>query len=367
MSNIFAGLKVIDLTRVFSGPFATRHLADYGAEVIKIEPLTGDDSRNFEPLIGEWSGYFEVLNRNKSSMRLDLKNEKQLKTFYELCRTADVVVENYSPAVKKRLKISYHDLKAANPKLIYASLIGISNRIDRKYYDVIAQAESGLASLSGTSADMKIATSVTDAFAGMKLAFAIVSALYARATNQKGCQITVSMLGSTFDLLEQNLIQASLTRQNPPKIGNMDNAIAPFGIFSTKDSSVALAIGNDRQWQQFCEFFSHDNEHLKKSIFQHNSDRILHISELEKAINTIFCQFTTKEVIEKLHAINVPCGQCNKMLDVLGDRQNFDEGLLQTIHHPKVGSFVVANGGISFSRYFQKKYRYAPQLAERAQ
>jgi CoA:oxalate CoA-transferase len=150
MAPIFKGIRILDLTKVFSGPFATRQFADFGAEVIKIENRdTPDDSRGFPPLKGNWSGYFEILNRNKKGISLNLKQTQDLQKFYKLCESADCIVENLTPRTKYNLKIDYEIIKQINPKIIYASLSGLGQNSNRKYYDVIAQAESGLMSLTG--------------------------------------------------------------------------------------------------------------------------------------------------------------------------------------------------------------------------
>lgn len=362
--NLFSSIKILDLTRVFSGPFATRHFSDFGAEVIKIEPPQGDDSRRFPPLINNWSGYFEILNRNKKSLVLDLKNPDDLNKFYKLCEKCDVVVENFSPDTKKRLKIDYATIKKINTKIIYASVSGISDNVNRKYYDVIAQAESGFISLNGEKEDMKVATSIIDAFSGMKLAFAISSALYGREINGVGCKLNVSMKGAAFDLLEQNLIEASVTKHNPEKVGNMDNAIAPFGIFKTKNSALAIAIGNDSQWSIFSRFLKKHNSAFNEKLFTNNHLRIKNIKKLKNEIEKILKKYLTTDILKILNGLNIPCGQVNKMLDVIADQENYEEKLLQKISHPVAGNIIVPNGGVLFSNYHQQKYKNSPTLNE---
>ncbi|MFA6424156.1 MAG: GNAT family N-acetyltransferase [Candidatus Magasanikbacteria bacterium] len=360
--NLFSGIKILDLTRVFSGPFATRHFSDFGAEVIKIEPSQGDDSRKFPPHIGNWSGYFEILNRNKKSIILDLKNDKDLEKFYKLCKNCDVVVENFSPDVAKRLKIDYQTIAKINSNVIYASISGVSENIVKKYYDVIAQAESGLISLNGECEDMKNATSVVDAFSGMKLAFAISSALYGREKTKRGCKINVSMKGTAFDLLEQNLINTSVTNINPKKVGNMDSAIAPFGVFKTKNGAVVVAIGNNDQWERFEAFLL---KHGPKRIFKHFATNILrlkNIQNLKTEIEQVFSLYLSKNIIKILEEKNIPCGQVKTMRDVINDEENYEENLLEKIKHPIVGDIVVPTGGIFFSKFKKEKYRIAPAL-----
>ncbi len=360
--NIFSGVKIIDLTRVFSGPFATLHFAEYGAEVIKIEPLYGDDSRYFPPMMGNWSGYFEILNHNKKSLFLDLKNKNDLNKLYSLSKDADVLVENFSANVKKRLKINYEHIIKTNPKIIYASINGISDDIDRKYYDAIAQAESGLISLNGEDDDMKISTSIVDAFSGMKLAFAISTALYYREKTGKGQKLSVSMKGSAFDLLEQNLISSFVTGRNPEKVGNMDNAIAPFGLFKTNDGQIMLAIGNNSIWDSFSTFLCKENPNFKKELFLTNSLRLSSIKLLKNQIELAFNKYSTEEILKMLHDLNVPCGKVNKMSDVLEDQENFNQKLLLKVRHSKAGEIVVSTGGIKYSLFDPENYKESPQL-----
>ncbi len=358
--NLFSSLKILDLTQVFSGPFATRHFADFGAEVIKIESPSGDDSRNFPPLVNNWSGYFEILNKNKKSLILDLKNKKFLDIFYDLCKTCDVIVENFSYSVTNKLKIDYSTIKKINPRIIYASITGVSSRIDKKYYDVIAQADSGLISLNGDKEDMKISTSIIDAFSGMKLAYAISSALYAREKNNFGCQISVSMKGVAFDLLEQNLITTSLTNKNPKKVGNMDSAIAPFGVFKTKDAYITITIGNNKQWIVFQNFLFEKNKDFPVNLFMSNSKRLKNIKRLQKEIENILSNYSVIYIEKELTKIKIPCTRVKKMSDVLLDQENFSEKLLKKVKHPIVGNIVLSTGGIFFSKYKMKKYTIAP-------
>jgi CoA:oxalate CoA-transferase len=360
--NIFSGVRIIDLTRVFSGPFATRHFADFGAEVIKIEPVSGDDSRRFPPLIGNWSGYFEVLNRNKRSLFLDLKDENDLQTLYNLCANADVFVENFSPSVSQKLQIDYQTIKKIKKEIIYASICGVSEHLDRKYYDVIAQAESGLISLNGEKVDMKNATSIVDAFSGMKLAYAVSSALYYKEKTGKGQRIVVSMKGSAFDLLEQNLIETSITKKNPIKVGNMDNAIAPFGIFNAKDGSIVLAIGNESLWNTFTSFLLHYNSSYSNKLFRTNKERLENIDSLKLEIEKVFTLFPKENLIRELTKLGIPCGEVKTMRDVLEDKENYDEDLLYGYSVKGVGNVVSPVGGIVFSEGKFLKSKKAPVI-----
>lgn len=362
--NLFSGVKIIDLTQVFSGPFATRHFSDFGAEVLKVEPPNGDASRNFPPLIDNWSGYFEVLNRNKNSLVLNLKDKIDLEIFYNLCKNADVVVENFTPDVKRRLKIDYEIIKQFNPKIIYASVSGISPNINKKYYDVIAQGESGLMSLNGVNEDMKVATSIVDAFSGMKLAFGISSALYKREVTGKGLELFVSMKGAAFDLLEQNLIQASIEKKNPEKVGNMDNAIAPFGIFKAKDGSIVLAIGSDLQWVTFSKFLLREDPSFNIELFKTNVLRLENLNKLQESIENIFAKYNSKDILDILANLSIPSSAVKSMLDVIDDEENYSEKLIEKVKDDEVGEFVTSTGGIFFSGFEKEEYKRSPKLDE---
>jgi len=351
--GIFTGIKIIDLTRVFSGPLATRHFADLGAEVIKIEPPGGDDSRQFPPVIKNWSGYYEVLNRGKKSLTLNLKNPLDLQKLYDLSRDAHVFVENYAPGTTTRLKIDYPTISELNPKIIYASISGVSQNITQKYYDLIAQAQSGLISLNGRNEDMKNATSIVDAYSGVKLAFAISSGLYHQKNTSLGCQIDVSMKGSAFDLLEQNLIAASISGQNPSKVGNQDNAIAPFGIYPTADKNIALAIGSQSQWLEFAKYLRQISPKINLAKFSTNQKRLENLSLLYKTISKIFTKYTSIKIVSDLANLGIPASPIYTMTNVLSDSQNYSEGLLQKINHPVAGSIVVPSGGIKITPQVQ--------------
>jgi CoA:oxalate CoA-transferase len=358
--NLFTSIKILDLSRVFSGPFATRHFADFGAEVIKIEQPHGDDSEHYPPTKDNWSGYYELLNRNKKKLVLDLKNKADLCRFYDLCQSCDVVVENYSPRVVNDLKIDYATLRKVQPKVIYASIRGISDTINRKYYDAIAQAESGLMSLNGIEDDMKNATSIIDAFTGMKLAYAISTALFHRERTGVGSRVVVSMRGSAFDMLEQNLIASSISKSNPAKVGNMDNAIAPFGVFRAHDSNIVLAIGNNAQWTTFVTFLQEKNPSFDEHLFKNNSLRLRNLAMLKKEIEHVFMRCPADEIVSTLARLAIPCAKTHTMQDVLACSENFDNYLLERVRHSAAGEIVVPTGGIFFSGNTKEPYKEAP-------
>ncbi len=364
-TGIFSGVNVLDLTKILSGPLATRYLADYGATVIKIEhPNSPDDSRSFPPLKNNWSEYFEMLNRNKESISLNLKNTKHRNLFYKLCKNADVVVENLTPDVKTKLKIDYPIIRNLNKKIIYASLSGLDQKNTRKYYDVIAQAESGLLSLSGTKKNpVKIAPAVTDAFAGVNLAFAIASALYHRQRTNEGLQIIVSMLTTSVQLLEHNLIDYSINGKNPERPENQDNAVAPFGVFKTLDGYLAIACGNDTTWNSFAKFLSQYYA-IDLTKFTTNSLRLENKKLLTEIIEVVFSKFKTKRLVVKMNKIQIPYGNVNEMSDIANDDWFFKHEALIKIDHDKLGKCIIPGYPIQFNKPHTKKLIPAPGLGK---
>lgn len=358
MFDIFSGIIILDLTKVFSGPFATRILADYGATVIKIEnPDSPDPARNFPPIIDKWSGYFELLNRNKESITLNLKNETDIIKFYKLVETADIVVENMTPSVKRKLNIDYKKLKKINKKIIYASLSGIDQKTDRKYFDVIAQAESGMMSITGINQPTKIGPAIVDAFSGQSLAFAISSALYKREKTKVGMYLSVSMLASALNLVEQNLIETSVTGKNPTLPGNQDQAIAPFGVYKTFDDPIVIAIGSEELWVEFKKIF--DQKKLNQKIYFDNNMRIKNQDKLTKDIESIFRNYKSRKLIDLFRKHNIPSSKVNTMKDILDDPWFFSSGALY-----KSKKFVTTGQSIFDDSNKILSCKKAPRLGE---
>ena len=355
MYTIFKGVKVLDLTKVLSGPLATRYLADYGAEVIKIESKSHPDpARKFPPLKTNWSGYFEVFNRNKQSLEPDMSTKKGLNAFYSLVKEADVVVENMRPSAKFKLKVDYETLRQIQPTLIYASLAGIDQKTDKKYFDVIAQAESGMMSLTGIDEPTKIGPAVVDAYAGLTLAFGIASALFKRERTGKGSSISVSMLASAINLLEHNLIESSITKQNPVLPGNHDNAIAPFGIYKTKDGRVVIAIGTDTQWEAFANYYN-----LQSKKYRTNAMRLSAGDDLTFLIEQVFANASTKMIINNLHKLHIPCAKVQTMQDVLNNKWMYESGALS-----RNKSFTTTGYSLHFENEAKKATIKAPALGQ---
>ena len=239
-------------------------LADYGADVIKIEPVAGEQSRHWGPIdekTGE-SGFYGFVNRNKKGVTLNLKSEKGLQMFYDLVKDADVLVENYKGGVTKKLKIDYETVRKINPNIIYASGSGFGQYgpiTHRPCYDIVAQAMGGMVNLTGfkVTDPVKVGPSIADHVAGIYLMVGIGMALYHREKTGEGQQIDVAMFDVIFSLLENAIVNYTMDGEISQRNGNVDPSIAPFDIYKCKDGFVALGVGNDRLFSKFAETIGH--------------------------------------------------------------------------------------------------------------
>ncbi len=355
MTNIFSKIKILDCTRVFSWPFATRYFADYWAEVIKVETLNSyDEARNFP----RW--YFEILNRWKKSINLNLKDKNDLEKFYELIKDVDIFVENFTPNIKKKLKIDYETLSKINLKLIYWSLNWYGENTDKKAYDAIIQAESWFSSLSWESSPMKNATSIIDAFSWLSLALAISSLLYKREKTGKWEYVNIPMIACSLQLLEQNLTETSISWKNPEPIWNYDSAIFPFWFFKTRDWFISIAIWNDKLWNNFTEIIVIE----LKWKYLTNSDRLKNKNKLLKIIENEFSKFSTSELSCKLDKIWIPNSRINSMKEVLENKVFMKEKYLKKVKDPNLWEYVVPYEFTKYKTFEIEKIRKSPKIGE---
>ena len=264
------GIRVLDLTRVMTGPYCTMMLGDMGADIVKVEiPGKGDDTRPWGPPFlggddqydasGE-SAYYLSINRNKRSITVNMKDERGRRIVERLAATADVVVENFAPGVAARLGVGYEAIKAIRPDVVYCSISGFGQDgpgFDRTAYDIIVQGMSGMMSITGPEGGMptKMGVPIADMTAGMFAAFAVVNALLHRERTGEGQYIDNSMLGSQVALLVYYAVGYFATGQAATRQGNRHQTVVPYDTFQTADGYVNLAIGNDRLWGRFCEAF----------------------------------------------------------------------------------------------------------------
>ncbi len=353
MTQPLTGIRVLDLTRVMTGPYCTMMLGDMGADVVKIEqPGKGDDTRPWGPpflggtdtgdTTGE-SAYYLSINRNKRSITVNLKEERGLAIVRRLAAESDVVVENFAPGVAARLGVGYEAIRAIRPDVVYCSISGFGQdgpEFDRTAYDIIVQGLSGMMSITGPPEEAggmptKMGVPIADMAAGMFAAFAIASALLHRQRTGQGQYIDNSMLGSQVALLVYYAVGFFATGQAATRQGNRHQTVVPYDTFATADGYVNLAIGNDRLWARFCAAFGLV-EAAADPRFATNASRLGHLTPLYEAMNGALSQHTTAEVMAKLDAQGVPAGAINTVDQVFAMPQTRHLGLDQQVPHPTI-------------------------------
>ena len=338
------GLKVIDLTTALNGPFCTMILADYGAEVLKIEPLGGEQCRTWGPLdekSGE-SGFFNYVNRNKKGATLNLKTEKGLQMFYELVKDADILVENYRGGVTKKLKIDYETIRKINPNIIYSSGSGFGQYgpiTHRPCYDIVAQAMGGMVNLTGfkDTDPVKVGPSVADHVAGIYLAVGTLLALHHRDVTGEGQHVDVAMFDTIFSLLENALVNYTVGGFISQRNGNVDPSIAPFDIFKCKDGFVALGVGNDKLFQTFCRTIGHE-ELLEDPRYTTNELRCNnYVPDLQNVIIS-WCEQSTKSEVEAImDEAGIPCGPVLDVKEAIEHPHIQARDMMVHCEHPTAG------------------------------
>jgi formyl-CoA transferase len=344
MAGPLTGIRVLDLTRVLTGPYCTLMLGDMGADVVKIElPGTGDETRQWGPPFqaGE-SSYFLSINRNKRSVALDLKSSAGQDAVRRLATRADVLVENFRPGTTERLGLGYGQLKVLNPSLVYCSVSGFGQdgpRAREPAYDAIIQGMSGLQYLTGfpDGPPVRPGLPIADITAGMFAAFAIVSALLARERDpdRKGQYIDTSMLGSQVAMLTHQSARYFATGKSPMRYGNRHPSIAPYETFRTADGYVNVACGNDGIWQRFCRALGL-HELLEDPVFRTNADRVTNRDPLSNRIEGRLLELTTAEVVDLLMAAEVPVGPVFDLAHVFAEPQSQHLGLARPTPHPRI-------------------------------
>jgi formyl-CoA transferase/CoA:oxalate CoA-transferase len=322
-----AGVTVLDLTRVLSGPYCTMLLADMGARVIKIEqPGRGDDTRAWgPPFVAGESAYFLSINRNKESVTLDFKTRAGREVLDRLIARADVLVENFRPGTLARAGLDYASIAPAQPRLVYASISGYGQtgpRAPEPGYDAVLQGEGGLMSFTGPAEGppFRMGVAVADIVTGMFAAQGVLLALLARQQTGRGQFVDVAMLDSVAALLTYQAGIVFATGQPPGRLGNRHPSIAPYDTFETLDGPLVLAIGNDDQWQRFCRVTGLAAE-ANDPRFATNALRVAHYAALEPTLVALLRQRTRADWTMMLVPAGVPCGPVRSVDEVVADPQ----------------------------------------------
>jgi crotonobetainyl-CoA:carnitine CoA-transferase CaiB-like acyl-CoA transferase len=364
------GIRVVDLTRVLSGPYCTMHLGDLGAEVIKVErPGEGDDTRAFAPPFqGDQAAYFLSVNRNKKSITLDMKSERGKEVLWRLIEVSDVVVENFRPGAMDRLGLGYEAVKARRPAMVYCSISGFGDtgiQKDRPGYDVIVQGEAGIMDITGPrdGAPHKVGVAIADLVSGLNASQGILAALYTRQSTGLGQHVRISMYEAVAALLTFNASIYYATGDSPRRRGNEHPTIVPYETFEAADGWINLGVANDDLWQRFCA--AAERQDLKTDArFARASDRVRNREVLVPLVKTIIKQRSRDEWLKRLDKAGVPSGAIRTVGEVCESEVLEARGMVAEMQHPSAGIVKGIKSAMHLSHTPLDAYAPPPRLGE---
>lgn len=371
MAGPLDGLRILDLTQVLFGPFATMLLGDMGAEVIKIErPEVGDIARGNGPVVRGQSTYFLSLNRGKKSVTLNLATERGVQVFLKLVENADILVENFTPGTMEKLGLSYERVREHNPGIIYVAGSGFGQYgpyAGKPAFDVIVQAMGGVMSITGEEGGPPIRPGVSygDIAAALFLCIATLAALQERHISGQGQFVDVSMLDCQVTVQENAFVRYLNTGEIPHALGTRHPVITPFQTFQTRDGSIAVALrgGIKDQWPLFCAAIDHIDL-IDDPRFKDGWLRTQNYKALEPILTDAMKTKTTREWLEELEQAGIPCGPVNNIAQAAGDPQIAARDMIIDVRHPEAGKFRVVNTPFKFSRTPYKVDKASPELGE---
>ena len=362
------GIRVVDLTRVLSGPFCSMLLGDMGAEVIKIESPSGDPVRGQGHHKNGFSWYFAGFNRNKKSVVLDLYSDEGRADLVRLIMTADVLVENFRPGVLAKMGFSQERLDELNPHLVVASVNGFGSKgpyTDRPAFDFIAQAMSGFMSVNGPEgeAPLRAAQPVTDLVAGLYTAFGVVSALHGRNRDGRGQAVETSMVNGVLSMMAYLASEHFVTGENPQRTGNDHPLVAPYGLYDTADGQIAIAPSNDQVLQRLLTEIGLA-ELLEDPRFDSNAKRFERRDELHGILDAALASDTQENWIIRLNRAGVPTGKIQTLKDVFEDPQIKAQEMSIDVPHGDRGDVRMLGFPVKLSRTPCEVRLPAPELGE---
>lgn len=365
-----AGLRVLDISRILSGPFATMILADLGAEVIKLEnPVGGDDTREWAPPYqGDQSAYYLSVNRNKRGIAVDLKSEAGREIAAQLADGADVLVENFRPGAAARLGLGYPELSARNPRLVYASISGYGQTGPDALlpgYDAIAQALGGVVSVTGesTGEPVRVGTPVADLGAAMWAAIGILAALHARAASGRGDWIDISLLDGQIAWLTYVAGGYFATGEVPRRYGSAHPTIVPYQALRTSDGHLMVAVGNDSLWQRFAPIIGLP-ELATDPRFATNPDRVVNRAVLIPLVEAALATRESAAWAAELSGAGIPAGAINTVDRALAHPQVIARDMVVTAEHPTAGTLRMPGSPVKLSGHTATVRRPPPLLGE---
>jgi CoA:oxalate CoA-transferase len=357
MGGPLEGMRVLDLTWVLAGPFASMVLCDLGADVIKVErrPI-GDVARATGPFVNGESCYFFSVNRGKKSVTLDLKSERGKELFLRLVEKVDVVMENFTPGTMDGLGLGYDVLKERNPRLIYAATSGFGQtgpeRL-RPALDVVVQGMGGIMSITGepNGKPVRPGASLGDITGGLCTVIGVLAALHEREKSGLGQMVDVSMLDCQISVLENAFVRYFATGEIPKPLGTRHPLATPFQAFPTRDGYIVLALswGVEHQWELLLVTIGREDL-IDDQRFDSPQLRNEHHAELEPILSEALCRKTTAEWVREFDAIGLPCGPLNDIAQAAAQPQVQAREMLVPVRHPKIGELLLPDTPVKLSR-----------------
>lgn len=322
------GVRVLDASRVLAGPFCTMLLSDLGAEITRVEdPERGDETRNYQPMIGNESSYYLSVNRNKEAVFLNLKDEGDRQKLYSLAKKSDVFIHNFLPSVEEKLGVGYATIRSKNRRIVYVTISGYGRsgkRSNLPGYDILMQGESGLMSATGRDEGnlARVGNSTVDIYAGYLCATTILAYLLSASLNgqKRGVKLDIPLIGSVLYSMPFLFGSFAATGVDPKPIGTAHPGIVPYQPFETKDRTIMIAVANNNHWQKFCRAIGR-NYLLEDKRFLTNELRVRNREQLIPILTEIMKQKDTKQWLKLFRKMSVPAAPINKLSDVMKDAE----------------------------------------------
>lgn len=366
-----AGIRILDLTHMVSGPYGTLLLADSGAEVIKVEPpKVGEATRKLlarEPRysIKGMGAYFLTLGRNKKSISLDIKTAEGRSIFHQLVKQADAVIYNYRPGVAQRRGLHYDQLKSVNPRIITCSITGfgeVGPNKDLTAFDLVAQGAGGSMYITKGDQPQRAGVPIGDLGGGLMAAYGLCTALLARHQTGRGQHLDISMQDCQVSLLNYMATIYGLAQEEPPPIGNGHFAFVPYGTFGAKDGHIILAIVTDEAWSELVELLQLPE--LRAVELKDHQGRVQHREQIEKCLAEILPEKTKDEWIKIFSQAGIPCGPVHRIRDVMNDPHLRARQMVVEVSHPEGGQCEQVGHPIKMSETHEETFQPPPLLGQ---
>lgn len=371
MKKPLSGVKVLDLTRILAGPYATMKLGDMGADVIKVEkPGEGDDTRSWgPPFFHGLSTYFLSVNRSKRSITVDLKHRRGQEVVECLVRACDVVIENFRPGTLEKQGLSWERIRELNPRAIYCSISGyghVGERRERASYDVIVQGETGVQDLTGfpDGPPTKLGISIADITAGQHAVEGILLALFARERTGKGDRVDIALADGVLALLTYQAQMFLTGGAKPRRLGNAHPSIVPYQAFAAADGFVNVGVGSESLWEKFTAAIGRADL-AKDPRYKTNKDRVANRATLVPDIERTLQTKPRAHWLEKLEAAGIPVGAINDVPTALEIARGEGRGMIATVAHPEAGPLDMVGNAVKLdSLGLAPSYSAPPRVGE---